>query len=96
MSDELKKNLAEMAAAEGVELNDDELAAIAGGAIYQDAGDLSAHRKEAYYVVDDAGEVVMRLDSVAKAKHWAQNLRTSTQLLTADEVEQIRKKSTGR
>ena len=76
----------------GYELADDELEGIAGGYIYHDEGDVAAHRREGYYVVDDAGRVVMRLDSLAKAEHWAGNLRTNTQLLTAEEFEQMRRK----
>ena len=90
MSDELKKDAVEMP--DGVELSDEALEGVAGGAIYHDEGDYAAHRKEAYYVVDDKGEVVMRVDSLAKAQHWAENLRTSATLLTADEFEKLRKK----
>ena len=92
MSDDQKKNLQEMAADEGFELSDDELDGVAGGYIYHDEGDAAAHRREGFYVVDDAGHVVMRLDSMAKAEHWAANLRTNTQLLTAEEFEQMRRK----
>ena len=90
MGDELKKELQEMAAVDGVELSDDALDAIVGGYIYHDEGDVSAHRREAYYVVDDKGQVVMRLDDLKAAEHWAGNLRTSTKFLTADEFKKMR------
>ena len=92
MNDELKKELQEMADTEGIELSDDELDGVAGGYIYHDEGDAAAHRKEAFYVLDDAGEVVMRLDSLERAEHWAQNLRTSSRILSADEFEKMRRK----
>ena len=92
MDDEKKKVLQEMADAEIVELSDDVLDSIAGGYVYHDVGDSSAHRQEAYYVVDDSGEIVMRLDDVGVAKHWAGNLRTSQRLISADEFAQLRKK----
>lgn len=92
MFDEKKKELHEMAAAEGIELTDEELESVAGGFIYHDEGDAAAHRREAYYVVDDNENVVMRLDSLAKAEHWAGNLKTNTTLLTAEEFNRIRRK----
>lgn len=92
MNDELKRDLQDLADAEGVELSDEELDGIAGGFIYHDEGDVAAHRREAYYVLDDDGRVVMRLDNLAKAEHWAGNLRTNAQLLSAEEFEQMRKK----
>ncbi len=92
MNDEMKRDLQELADTEGIELSDEALDAIAGGYIYHDEGDAAAHRREAYYVLDDSGRVVMRLDSLAKAEHWAGNLRTSAQMLTADEFERMRRK----
>ena len=92
MNDELNKDLQELANTEGVELSDDVLDAIAGGYIYHDEGDAAAHRREAYYVLDDDGRVVMRLDSLSRAEHWAGNLRTNAQMLTADEFLRMRKK----
>ena len=89
--DDEKKVFQEMADAEIVELSDDVLDSIAGGYVYHDAGDSAAHRQEAYYVVDDAGKIVMRLDDVGVAKHWAGNLRTSQRLISADEFEQLRR-----
>ena len=83
---------ARRAAAEGIGLTDEMLDAIAGGYIYHDEGDPAAHRKEAFYVLDNSGTVVMRLDNAASAKHWAGNLRTSAQMLTADEFERMRRK----
>ena len=91
MDDELKKELEEVAAVDGATLTDEELEAIAGGVIYHDEGDAAAHRREAYYVLDDDGQVVMRLDSLDKANHWAQNLRTSAKLISADEFEKMRR-----
>ena len=91
VSDELKKDLEEMAVVDGIELSDEVLDAIVGGYIYHDEGDLSAHRKEAYYVLDDKGQVVMRLDSLSSAEHWAGNLRTSAKLINADEFEKMRR-----
>lgn len=93
MSDDKKmRELQEMADAEGIELTDEQLDSVAGGFIYHDEGDATAHRREAYYVVDDDENVVMRLDTLAKAEHWAKNLRTNTKLLTAEEFERIRRK----
>lgn len=89
--DDKQKKLQEMAAEEGVELTDDQLDGIAGGFIYHDEGDVKAHRRESFYVVDDAGQVVMRLDSMDKAEHWANNLRTNTKLLSAEEFEKMRR-----
>lgn len=91
MSDDLQRGPQDLDADEGIELSDDELDGVAGGYIYHDEGDAAAHRREAYYVVDDAGHVV-RFDSLAKAEHWAGNLRTTTKLITAEEFEQLRKK----
>ena len=86
MSDELKNEMQD-----GVELSDDTLDEIAGGFLYHDKGDAAAHRKEAFYVIDDNGKIVMRLDNEASAKHWANNLRTSQTLISADEFEKLRK-----
>lgn len=93
MGDDKKlRELQEMADAEGIELTDEQLESVAGGFIYHDEGDVAARRREAYYVVDDDENVVMRLDTLAKAEHWAKNLRTNTKLLTAEEFERIRRK----
>lgn len=93
MGDDKKlRELQEMADAEGIELTDEQLESVAGGFIYHDEGDATARRREAYYVVDDDENVVMRLDTLAKAEHWAKNLRTNTKLLTAEEFERIRRK----
>lgn len=93
MGDDKKmRELQDMADAEGVELTDDQLDSVAGGFIYHDEGDAAARRREAYYVVDDHDNVVMRLDTLAKAEHWAANLRTNSKLLTAEEFERIRRK----
>lgn len=91
MNDELKKELQELAKAGLVELSDDQLDDVAGGYVYHDAGDPAAHRNEAYYVLDDSGEIIMRLDDVGVAKHWASNLRTSQRLITTEEFEQLRR-----
>lgn len=90
MDDEQKKELAELLATDGVELSDEVLDSIAGGYVFHDPGDPSAHRNEAYYVVDAAGEIVMRLDDFGAAKHWAGNLRTSQRLITAEEFAKLR------
>ena len=93
MGDDKKlRELQEMADAEGIELTDEQLESVAGGFIYHDEGDVAARRREAYYVVDDDENVVMRLDNLAKAEHWAKNLRTNSKLLTAEEFERIRRK----
>lgn len=92
MNDELKKGLDEAATA-GVELSDEDLEGVAGGVIYHDPGNAAAHRREAYYVLDDAGQVVMRFDNQAKAEHWAANLRTSPTLISAEEFERLRRKN---
>ena len=92
MSDDLKKELRELADAEGIELSDEELEGVAGGYIYHDEGDASAHRREAFYVLDNDGRVVMRLDDAKSAEHWAGNLRTSAKLISADEFERLRRK----
>lgn len=73
------------------ELSDDLLDSIAGGYVYHDEGDPAAHRKEAFYVLDNKGDIVMRLDDMTKAKHWAGNLRTSQKVINAQEFEQLRK-----
>ena len=57
MDEDLKRKALEMAAAEGIELSDEMLDAIAGGYIYHDEGDPAAHRKEAFYVLDGNGTV---------------------------------------
>ena len=93
MNDQERKEMLDLAADNGVELSDEDLENIAGGFVYHDAGDAASHRKEAYYVVDDKGEIIMRLNSLAKAEHWASNLRTSQRLLSADEFEKLRKKN---
>ncbi|MBE6479382.1 MAG: hypothetical protein E7Z98_02565 [Olsenella sp.] len=93
MNEEQKRETMEMAEAEGIELTDEMLDAIAGGYIYHDTGDPATHRKEAYYVLDDKGTVVMRLDNLARAEHWAGNLRTSADLLTPEEFERMRRGS---
>ena len=93
MGDDKKlRELQEMADAEGIDLTDEQLESVAGGFIYHDEGDVAARRREAYYVVDDDENVVMRLDTLAKAEHWAKNLRTNSKLLTAEEFERIRRK----
>jgi hypothetical protein len=91
MDDKLKKENSSLVDNEITELSDDMLDNIAGGYVYHDAGDAAAHRKEGYYVVDDHGEIVMRFDNMASAKHWASNLRTSQKVITADEFELLRK-----
>jgi hypothetical protein len=91
MNDDLMRDAMDLAAAEGIELTDEMLDAIAGGYIYHDEGDPAAHRKEAFYVLDNSGTVVMRLDNAASAKHWAGNLRTSKKILNADEFETLRR-----
>lgn len=91
MNDDLKKELEELAATECAELSDDVLDSIAGGYVYHDAGDPATHRKEAYYVLDDSGDVIMRLDDLGTAKHWAGNLRTSQKLISTEEFEQLRR-----
>ena len=69
--DDKQKKLQEMAAEEGVELTDAQLDGIAGGSIYHDEGDVKAHRLESFYVVDDAGQVVMRLDTQKSSRRCA-------------------------
>ena len=91
MSDEQKNEFLELAASEGVELSDEDLDSITGGYVYHDVGDAASHRKEAYYVLDDSGEIIMRLNDVGAAKHWANNLRTSPRLIDTDEFEQLRR-----
>ena len=91
MNDEQKKEFLELAATEGVELSDEDLDSITGGYVYHDAGDAASHRKEAYYVLDDSGKVIMRLNDMGAAKHWANNLRTSPRLISTDEFEQLRR-----
>ncbi|MBQ6651095.1 MAG: hypothetical protein IJM67_07585 [Atopobiaceae bacterium] len=93
MDEDLKRKALEMAAAEGIELSDEMLDAIAGGYIYHDEGDPAAHRKEAFYVLDGNGTVVMRLDNVTSARHWAGNLRTSADFLTPEQFERLRRHS---
>ena len=91
MNDKLEKDLMNAADADGIELSDDFLDSIAGGYVFHDAGDPSAHRREGFYVVDNKGDIVMRFDDEAKAKHWATNLRTSQNLISAEQLSQLRK-----
>ena len=93
MTDEQRKEMMDAAAADGIELSDDDRDNIAGGFVFHDEGDPAAHRQEAFYVLNDSGEIIMRLDDVGRAKHWAQNLRTSQKLISADEFEKLRKKN---
>jgi hypothetical protein len=90
MTDELKNELQGMDD-EITELNDEALDTIAGGLIYHDPGDSSAHRKEAYYVLNDNGDILMRLDDMGKAKHWAKNLRESQRVITTEEFKRLRR-----
>ena len=90
MNDERKKELLDMAAADGVELSDEALDNIAGGLIYHDEGDALAHRKEAYYLLDDNGEIIMKVSDAGMAKHWAGNLRISDRLIGTDEFNALR------
>ncbi|MDO4400988.1 MAG: hypothetical protein Q4D27_08590 [Coriobacteriia bacterium] len=94
MTDKEMKEMKDAAAADGIELSDELLDSIAGGYVYHDEGDPAAHRREAFYVLDDKGEIVMRFDDVSKAKHWANNLRTSQNLITTEQFEQLRKNHT--
>lgn len=91
MSDKRENEMMDTAIDEAVELSDEMLDDIAGGFVYHDRGDADAHRKEAYYVIDDGGNIVMRVDDVSKAKHWAENLRVNQRMITAKEFEQLRK-----
>lgn len=91
MNDELKKELQELAEVGVVELSDDFLDSIAGGYVYHDTGDPASHRQEAFYVLDDSGDIIMRLDDIGVAKHWASNLRTSQKLISTEEFEQLRR-----
>lgn len=90
MNDELSKELSSLAADDVVELSDELLDSIAGGYIYHDKGDATAHRKEAFYVLDSKGKIIMKLGDIAKAEHWAGNLRTSLHTLTTEEFEKLR------
>ena len=91
MNDEQKREMLNAAAADGIELSDVVLDNIAGGFVYHDKGDPVAHRREAFYVLDKNGDIIMKLDDVAKAKHWADNLRMSQRMLSADEFEKLRR-----
>ena len=91
MDDELAKELQELANTEDVELSDEVLDEIAGGFIYHDSGDPEAHRREAYYVIDDKGKIVMRVDDIGTAKHWADNIRTNQRMLAAEQFLSLRK-----
>ncbi|MDO4532753.1 MAG: hypothetical protein Q4C36_03425 [Coriobacteriia bacterium] len=87
MTDELKKELGD-----GFnQLDESVLDSIAGGYIYHDAGDPAAHRKETFYVLDDTGNIILRLEDIGAAKHWAGNLRTSKKVLSAAEFETLRR-----
>ena len=91
MNEEQKKEFQELAATEGVELSDDALDSIVGGYVYHDAGDPQSHREEAYYVLDDTGEIILRFGDVGAAKHWASNLRASPRIIDTNEFEQLRR-----
>ena len=64
MDDKLKKDMLAEAAADGFELDDETLDSIAGGYVFHDKGDAAAHRKEAFYVLDAKGDVILRLDDM--------------------------------
>ncbi len=91
MNDKLKKELLELAGDTGIELSDEALDGIAGGYLYHDEGDAATHRKEAFYVIDNKGKIVMRVDDANTANHWASNLRTTQEFLTKDEFDKLRK-----
>ena len=91
MNDEQKKEFFDLASSEGVELSDEVLDSITGGYVYHDVGDAESHRKEAYYVLDDSGKIIMKLNDMGAAKHWADNLRTSPRFINTDEFEQLRR-----
>lgn len=91
MNDELNKGIPDLDDLGVVELDDEVLDSIAGGYVYHDPGDAAAHRKESFYVVDDAGQIVMRLNDLAAAKHWAGNLRTSQKVITAEQFDRLRR-----
>ena len=90
MSDEQNRNMQDPEFDDGIELTDEELDRITGGYIYHDEGDPLTHRKESVYILDSSGKVVMRLEDVAKAQHWASNLRVSLTPLTAEEFIKVR------
>lgn len=92
MNDEKRNELTEMDAFEGAELSDDMLDSIAGGLIYHDPGDASANRKEAFYVLNDDGDIIMKVGDIGKAKHWATNLHESTRVISTAEFEKLRRK----
>ena len=90
MTDEQKKDFQDM---DGIfEVGDEDLENIAGGLVYHDKGDPTAHRREAYYVLNNDGDIIMRLDDLGKAKHWAKNLREDQRLINTDEFERLRRK----
>lgn len=91
MNDEQKKETTEVDVSNTVELTDEELDDISGGLVYHDLGDPKTHRKETFYVLSDSGDIIMRFDNEAKAKHWAGNLRTDQRLISADEFNQLRR-----
>ena len=88
---EIENKKPDMSNFEGAELTDEALEGVAGGYVYHDKGDAATHRKESFYVIDDSGDIVMRLDNLNSAKHWAGNLRTSQRIIDAEEFEQLRK-----
>ena len=92
MDDKQIRETTDASNVEVTELNDEILEGVAGGFVYHDRGDAAAHRQEAYYVLDDGGDIIMKLDDVSKAKHWAGNLRTNQRLITAEEFDKLRKK----
>ena len=89
--DDKKDTLRGIEEFDGAELSDELLDSVAGGYVYHDQGDASAHRKEAFYVLDDTGNIIMKLNDVGAAKHWAGNLRTSKKVLTTEEFERLRR-----
>lgn len=91
MVDKREDGVLDLSSADGIELTDEELDSIAGGFIYHDEGDPLAHRKEAFYVLDAKGKIIMKVDDMSKAKHWAGNLRTSLQTLSTEEFEKLRR-----
>lgn len=92
MSEDLRDEMEEMAVTDINDLSDEELEAISGGFIYHDPGNAAAHRKEAFYVLNDEGDILMKLGSADAAHHWAGNLRESTRFLTTSEFEKLRRR----
>ncbi len=72
------------------EVSDEALDDVSGGYIYHDPGDARAHRKGRHYVLNDQGDIIMKVGDLKTAQHWAGNLKESSDELTAEQFNHLR------